>query len=70
MRHWSLSHAPRQGPADVAEADLGHLGHDAVDGHAGLLSGSADQLVDAGPDLVIPCQARRFGLRELIARSW
>jgi len=33
-------------PADVAEADLGHLGHDALDGGARLLSGLADQLLD------------------------
>jgi hypothetical protein len=46
-------------PADVAEADLGQLGHDAVDGDASLGSRGAGQLVDPSLDAVICRQAAR-----------
>lgn len=42
--------AKAEGPADVAEGDLGQLGDDAVDRDAGL---GAGQLVDARLDLGI-----------------
>jgi hypothetical protein len=45
-------HAPVEGPADVAEGDLGQLGDDAVDRDAGLGRRGADQLVNSGLDLV------------------
>ena len=39
-------HAPGHGAADVSEADLGHLLHDALDGHASLRGRLTHQLVN------------------------
>ena len=56
---WTFRHAPVEGPADadVAEGYLGQLGHDAIDGDAGLGCSPGDQLVDASLDVVICGQA-------------
>jgi hypothetical protein len=52
-----MLHAPVEGSAEVAEGDLGQLGHDAVDGDASLLSAHRLYLGYARLDLTISYQA-------------